>query len=61
MVARRAVTRPAGWIYCRVFIDYSAFGRRPWAYLAANEVLVFGVVGLVSGIRLVIGAIISWA
>ena len=42
---------PQGRIYVRVFWDYPAFGRRPWAYLVINELLVFGTVSLFVGLR----------
>lgn len=42
---------PQGRICVRVFWDYPAFGQRPWAYLAANELMVGVVVAAVAGIR----------
>ncbi|HKB01514.1 MAG TPA: hypothetical protein VKD90_04800 [Gemmataceae bacterium] len=48
---------PQGRIYVRAFWDYPAFGRRPWAYLAANELLVVGAVGALAGLRVAVAAV----
>ena len=42
---------PQGRIGMRAFVDYPAFGRRPWAYLAANELVVSVVVAVAAGAR----------
>lgn len=47
---------PQGRIGARVLVDCPAFGQRPWAYLAANELLVVVAVAVVAGARAAIGA-----
>jgi hypothetical protein len=47
---------PQGRIGTRAFVDYPAFGRRPWAYLAANELLVLGAFGVLVVLRLTVGS-----
>jgi hypothetical protein len=46
---------PQGRIVTRGFVDYPALGRRPWLYLVANELLVIGVIAVVTGVRAVVG------
>jgi hypothetical protein len=42
---------PQGRVYVRAFWDYPTFGKRPWAYLAANELLILGTVGALAWMR----------
>lgn len=49
-----ALLVPQGRICTRAFLDYPSFGRRPWAYLIANELLVAGTVGAAAGVRVVV-------
>jgi hypothetical protein len=44
-----------GRICVRAFLDYPAFGRRPWTYLVANELLVVAAVGTVAVVRFTLG------
>lgn len=48
---------PQGRIYVRAFCDYPAFGRRPWAYLAVNELLLVGLIGALVGFHFAVAAI----
>jgi hypothetical protein len=41
----------------RIYGNYSTFGRRAWAYLVANELVVFVVVGAFAGLRLAVGRV----
>ena len=47
---------PQGRIGTRVYADYPRFGRRPWAYLVVNELLVLAVVAATAAVRAAIGA-----
>ncbi|AWM35585.1 hypothetical protein GobsT_67400 [Gemmata obscuriglobus] len=47
---------PQGRIGTRAFVDYPAFKQWRWAYLAVNEVLVFGTVGLLAGVRFAVAS-----
>ena len=38
----------------RICGNYSAFGRRPWAYLVANELVVFMLAAAFVGLRFAI-------
>ena len=46
---------PQGRIAARVFVDCPAFQRRPWAYFAANELLVGVLVAVAAVARVAAG------
>ncbi len=48
---------PQGRIGVRAFWDYPSFGQRPWAYLAANELLVLVAVAVLAGVRVAFTAV----